>query len=146
MTKEASHSTHSNRQVPVPTFPCWYLVLVYVTGVLITNGLGTIFHVSSYNNMTRELWEVVYMFDCKKHLSFTLLCRAYLSSCLQVHPRRGAAGSQLFKRTVKGSVWSKKSFPFFAENMTIRSILNLWWHFEILKLILGVVRGMFTKR
>ena len=47
---------------------------------------------------------------------------------------------------VKGSVWSKKSFPFFAENMTIRSILNLWWHSEILKLILGVVRGMFTKR
>ena len=46
----------------------------------------------------------------------------------------------------KGSVWSKKSFPFFAENMTIRSILNLWWHSEILKLILGVVRGMFTKR
>jgi hypothetical protein len=37
-------------------------------------------------------------------------------------------------------------FPFFAENMIIRSILNLWWHFEILKLILGVVRGMFTKR
>ena len=30
--------------------------------------------------------------------------------------------------------------------MTIRSILNLWWHSEILKLILGVVRGMFTKR
>ena len=48
--------------------------------------------------------------------------------------------------TFKGSVWSKKSFPFFAENMTIRSILNLWWHSEILKLILGVVRGMFTKR
>ena len=48
--------------------------------------------------------------------------------------------------TIKGSVWSKKSFPFFAENMTIRSILNLWWHSEILKLILGVVRGMFTKR
>ena len=47
---------------------------------------------------------------------------------------------------LKGSVWSKKSFPFFAENMTIRSILNLWWHSEILKLILGVVRGMFTKR
>ena len=47
---------------------------------------------------------------------------------------------------IKGSVWSKKSFPFFAENMTIRSILNLWWHSEILKLILGVVRGMFTKR
>ena len=37
-------------------------------------------------------------------------------------------------------------FPFFAENMTIRSILNLWWHSEILKLILGVVRGMLTKR
>ena len=37
-------------------------------------------------------------------------------------------------------------FPFFAENMIIRSILNLWWHSEILKLILGVVRGMFTKR
>ena len=47
---------------------------------------------------------------------------------------------------LKGSVWSKKSFPFFAENLTIRSILNLWWHSEILKLILGVVRGMFTKR
>ena len=47
---------------------------------------------------------------------------------------------------VKGSVWSKKSFPFFAENMIIRSILNLWWHSEILKLILGIVRGMFTKR
>ena len=47
---------------------------------------------------------------------------------------------------LKGSVWSKKSFPFFAENMIIRSILNLWWHSEILKLILGVVRGMFTKR
>ena len=46
----------------------------------------------------------------------------------------------------KGSVWSKKSFPFFAENMIIRSILNLWWHSEILKLILGVVREMFTKR
>ena len=46
---------------------------------------------------------------------------------------------------IKGSVWSKKSFPFFAENMIIRSILNLWWHSEILKLILGVVRGMFTK-
>ena len=30
--------------------------------------------------------------------------------------------------------------------MIIRSILNLWWHSEILKLILGVVRGMFTKR
>ena len=43
-------------------------------------------------------------------------------------------------------LWSKKSFPFFAENMTIRSILNLWWHSEIVKLILGVVRGMFTKR
>ena len=37
-------------------------------------------------------------------------------------------------------------FPFFAENMIIRSILNLWWHSEILKLILGVIRGMFTKR
>ena len=37
-------------------------------------------------------------------------------------------------------------FPFFAENMIIRSILNPWWHSEILKLILGVVRGMFTKR
>ena len=37
-------------------------------------------------------------------------------------------------------------FLFFAENMIIRSILNLWWHSEILKLILGVVRGMFTKR
>ena len=37
--------------------------------------------------------------------------------------------------------------PFLAENMIIRSILNLWWHSdEILKLILGVVRGMFTKR
>ena len=47
---------------------------------------------------------------------------------------------------VKGSVWSKKSFPFFAENMIIRSILNLWWHSEILKLFLGVVRGIFTKR
>ena len=47
---------------------------------------------------------------------------------------------------VEGSVWSKKSFPFFAEDMIIRSILNLWWHSEILKLILGVVRGMFTKR
>ena len=46
----------------------------------------------------------------------------------------------------KGSVWSKKSFPFFAENMTIRSILNLWWHSETLKLILGAVRGIFTKR
>ena len=49
----------------------------------------------------------------------------------------------------KGSVWSKGiflEFPFFAENMIIRSILNLWWHSEILKLILGVVRGMFTKR
>ena len=34
---------------------------------------------------------------------------------------------------LKGSVWSKKSFPFFAENMIIRSILNLWWHSEILK-------------
>ena len=29
--------------------------------------------------------------------------------------------------SLKGSVWSKKSFPFFAENMIIRSILNLWW-------------------
>ena len=48
--------------------------------------------------------------------------------------------------SIKGSVWSKKSFPFFAENMIIRSILNLWWHSEILKLILGVVRGIFTKR
>ena len=47
---------------------------------------------------------------------------------------------------LKGSVWSKKSFPFFAEYMIIRSILNLWWHSEILKLILGAVRGMFTKR
>ena len=51
---------------------------------------------------------------------------------------------------IKGSVWSKGifflEFPFFAENMIIRSILNLWWHSEILKLILGVVRGMFTKR
>ena len=37
-------------------------------------------------------------------------------------------------------------FPFFAENMIIRLILNLWWHSEILKLILGVFRGMFTKR
>ena len=52
-----------------------------------------------------------------------------------------------FSISLKGSVWSKKSFPFFAENMIIRSILNLWWrHSEILKLILGVVRGMFTKR
>ena len=44
--------------------------------------------------------------------------------------------------------WSKGiflEFPFFAENMIIRSILNLWWHSEILKLILGVVRGMFTE-
>ena len=32
--------------------------------------------------------------------------------------------------------------------MIIRSILNgnLWWHSEILKFILGVVRGMFTKK
>ena len=37
-------------------------------------------------------------------------------------------------------------FPFSAENMIIRSIIKLWWHSEILKLILGVVRGMFTKR
>ena len=51
-----------------------------------------------------------------------------------------------FAPPLKGSVWSKNSFPFFAENMIIRSILNLWWHSEILKLILGVVRGMFTKR
>ena len=54
-----------------------------------------------------------------------------------------------FEYLLKESVWSKKSFPFFAENMiiTIRSILNLWWHSEMLfKLILGVVRGMFTKR
>ena len=50
------------------------------------------------------------------------------------------------KKMFKGSVWSKKSFPFFAENMIIRSILNLWWHSEILKLILGVIMGMFTKR
>ena len=28
-------------------------------------------------------------------------------------------------KVFKGSVWSKKSVPFFAENMTIRSILNL---------------------
>ena len=25
-------------------------------------------------------------------------------------------------------------FPFFAKNMIIKSILNLWWHFKILKL------------
>ena len=37
-------------------------------------------------------------------------------------------------------------FLFFAENMIIRSILNLWWHSEILKVILGIVRGIFTKR
>ena len=30
---------------------------------------------------------------------------------------------------LKGSVWSKKSFPFFAENMIIRSLLNLWFAF-----------------
>ena len=54
--------------------------------------------------------------------------------------------AKVHKKSIKGSVWSKKSFPFFAENMTIRSILNLWWHSEILKLILGNVRGMFTKR
>ena len=39
-----------------------------------------------------------------------------------------------------------KNSHFFAENMVIRSILNLWWHSKILKLILGVVREMFTKR
>ena len=48
--------------------------------------------------------------------------------------------------SIKGSVWSKKSFPFFAKNMIIKSILNLWWHSKILKLFLGVVRGIFTKR
>ena len=57
---------------------------------------------------------------------------------------------QLFPMSCfKGSVWSKGiflEFLFFAENMIIRSILNLWWHSEILKLILGVVRGMFKKR
>ena len=37
-------------------------------------------------------------------------------------------------------------FPFFAKNMIIKSILNLWWHSKILKLFLGVVRGIFTKR
>ena len=36
-------------------------------------------------------------------------------------------------------------FPFFAKNMIIKSILNLWWHSKILKLFLGVVRGIFTK-
>ena len=30
-----------------------------------------------------------------------------------------------YRTLLKGSVWSKKSFPFFAENMIIRSILNL---------------------
>ena len=53
--------------------------------------------------------------------------------------------------SVWSSVWSKDiflEFPFFAENMIIRSILNLWWHSEILKFILGVasLRGMFTKK
>ena len=37
-------------------------------------------------------------------------------------------------------------FPFFAKNMIIKSILNLWWHSKIPKLFLGVVRGIFTKR
>ena len=37
-------------------------------------------------------------------------------------------------------------FPFFAKNIIIKSILNLWWHSKILKLFLGVVRGIFTKR
>ena len=37
-------------------------------------------------------------------------------------------------------------FPIFAKNMIIKSILNLWWHSKILKLFLGVVRGIFTKR
>ena len=37
-------------------------------------------------------------------------------------------------------------FPFFAKNMIIKSILNLWWHSKILKLFLGVVRGIFTKK
>ena len=37
-------------------------------------------------------------------------------------------------------------FPFFAKNMIIKSILNLWWHSKILKLFLGVIRGIFTKR
>ena len=37
-------------------------------------------------------------------------------------------------------------FQFFAENMINRSILNLWWHSEILKLILDVITVMFTKR
>ena len=35
---------------------------------------------------------------------------------------------------------------FFAKNKIIKSILNLWWHSKILKLFLGVVRGIFTKR
>ena len=37
-------------------------------------------------------------------------------------------------------------FPFFAKNMIIKSILNLCLHSKILKLFLGVVRGIFTKR
>ena len=49
----------------------------------------------------------------------------------------------------QSSVWSKDiflEFPFFAENMIIRSILNLWWHSEILKFILGVVKGDVYKK
>ena len=48
-----------------------------------------------------------------------------------------------YSHSVKGSVWSKKSFPFFAENMTIRSILGVPENRYSMTIIVGVV-GLLT--
>ena len=88
----------------------------------------------------------------------TLLLQQHLLVCVTAHPHRIInfaqhcpvfRGFEVRTRTLKDQYGPRVfflEFPFFAENMIIRSILNLWWHSEILKLILGVVRGMFTKR
>ena len=91
-------------------------------------------------------------------LSIQLVFKGDWRVCLTTYYRVGTSGLRTMTKLIQilGDWPSLKDqygprvffleFPFFAENMIIRSILNLWWHSEILKLILGVVREMFTKR
>ena len=88
-------------------------------------------------------------------ISFNFWSRRLVGQTASQHLKRLAFGSEkctltaLIMNVLKDQYGPRVfflEFPFFAENMIIRSILNLWWHSEIPKLILGFVRGMFTKR
>ena len=70
------------------------------------------------------------------HQLYKIQSPVLLSVCVCSFPLKDQYGPRIFFL----------EFPFFAKNMIIKSILNLWWHSKILKLFLGVVRGIFTKR